>query len=307
MIPGICSAGRALPEQLAGAAVAAALGQDRRGQVADPGDAGEGLVLRAARQGVGDALPPHLRGGDPGGVHALRLGRRAGERGRVLGRAGDLHSDHVLGALADQAGLVEDAPELVAQVRVAAAEHEGRGARHGLLGVRGAAERGDGASADPLRDVLGGQRRHRGDHPLAEQQDRGALTDAVADRADGLRKRGRGDRQADQVDAGQLDVGSPLDGQRVRELDARAGTPRSCGSRSSPRRAPGSGCRAGRRARRARAAPRRRCPSCRRRSRPPCGAVAGRRATPTAARSPARPGRRRSSRAPARGPRSAGR
>ena len=220
MIPGICSAGVPCAEQLAGAAVAAALGQDRRGQVADAGDAGEGLVLGAAGARVGDALPPHLGGGDPRGVHALRLGRRAGEGGCVLGRARDLHADHVLGALADQAGLVEDAAELVAQVGVAAAEHQRRRPGHRLLGVRRPAERGDRASTDPLGDVFGRQRRHRGDHPLAQQQDRGALADAIADRADGLRQGGRRNRQADQVDAGQLDVRRPLDGERVGELDA---------------------------------------------------------------------------------------
>ena len=96
--------------------------------------------------------------------------------------------------------------ELVAEVRVAAAEHQGRRAGDGLLGMRGAAERGDRAGAHPLGDVLGGQRGHRRDHPLAEQEDRGALSDAVADRADGLRQGRRGDREADEVDAGQLDV-----------------------------------------------------------------------------------------------------
>ena len=45
MIPGICSAGVPCPSSSPGAAVAAALGQDRRGQVADAGEAGEGLVL----------------------------------------------------------------------------------------------------------------------------------------------------------------------------------------------------------------------------------------------------------------------
>ena len=109
--------------------------------------------------------------------------------------------------------------ELVAQVGVAAAEHQRRRPGHRLLGVRRSAERGDRASTDPLGDVFGRQRRHRRDHPLAQQQDRGALADAIADRADGLREGGRRNRQADQVDAGQLDVRRPLDGERVGELD----------------------------------------------------------------------------------------
>ena len=74
-------------EQLAGAAVAAAGGEHRRRQVADPGEPGEGLEARAARQRVLDALAPDRRRGDPGGVQAVRLrgGRR--QRGGVLGGA----------------------------------------------------------------------------------------------------------------------------------------------------------------------------------------------------------------------------
>ena len=86
----------------------------------------------------------------PGRVHAVRLRGGRGEGGGVLGDARHLDSGDVAGALADQAGLVEDLAELGAQVGVGAAEHQGGGARDGLLRVRGAAEAGDGARADAL-------------------------------------------------------------------------------------------------------------------------------------------------------------
>ena len=157
------------------------------------------------------------------------------------------------------------------------------------------------------RDVLGGKRGHRGDHALAEQEDRGALADAVADRADRLRQRRRRDGEDHQIRAGELDLGGPLHGQGVGQLDAGEVALVRAASRTSPLRAPRCGCRAGPRARLSRAAPRRRFPSSRLRSRRPCAAEGGRPATPTGARSRARSGRRPSWRAPARGLRSAGR
>ena len=157
MIPGICSAGVPCPSS--SPARRLRLPSARIVAVRSPTPAMPANVSCSAPRaaGVGDALPPHLGGGDPGRVHPLGLGRGAGEGGRVLGGARDLDADHVLGALADQARLVEDAAELVAQVGVAAAEHQRGGPRHRLLGVRRAAERGDRAGADALGDVLGGQ------------------------------------------------------------------------------------------------------------------------------------------------------
>ena len=87
--------------------------------------------------------------------------------------------------------------------------------------MRRSTERGDRAGANPLGDVLGGERRHRGDQALAEQEDRGALADPIADRPDRLRKGGGGNRQADQVDARELDLGGALDGEGVGERHSR--------------------------------------------------------------------------------------
>ena len=113
--------------------------------------------LGAAGDRVLDALAPDLGGGDPGGVSAVALGGRGGERGGVLGGAGDLDPGDVAGALADEPGAVEDLAQLVAQVGVGGAEHEGGGAGDGLAGVGGAAEAGDRPGADALADVLGGE------------------------------------------------------------------------------------------------------------------------------------------------------
>ena len=137
----------------------------------------------------------------PGGVHPVRLGRGGGERGRVLGGAGDLDADDVVGPLADEAGAVEDLAELGAQVGVGAAEHQRRRAGGRLARVRGAAEAGDRAGADALGDVPVRQRAHRRDQALGQQQHRRARADAVAERADRGGQAGRRDREADQVAA----------------------------------------------------------------------------------------------------------
>ena len=92
---------------------------------------------------------------DPGGVEAVRLGRGGGERGGVLGRPGHLDPGDVAGALADQAGAVEDLAELGAQVGVGGAEHQRRRAGDRLAGVGGAAEAGDRPRPHPFADVLG--------------------------------------------------------------------------------------------------------------------------------------------------------
>ena len=158
-------------------------------------------------------------GGDAGGVHPVRLGRGRGERGGVLGDAGDLDADDVVGALADEAGAVEDLAELRAEVAVGRAEHEGGHPGGGLTGVRRAAQAGDRAGADALGDVAVGQRALRLDEALGEQQHgacgepiRSARAPTVAGRpADGTARQTRSQ-------AAQLDVGAAADGDLLGEL-----------------------------------------------------------------------------------------
>ncbi len=119
-------------------------------------------------------------------------------------------------ALADQAGAVEDLAELGAQVGVGGAEDERGRAGDRLAGVGRAAEAGDRAGADPLADVLGRELAQRRDQALGQQQHRGAIADPVGDRADRLRQRAGGDREADEVEAGELDLAGLADPQRVR-------------------------------------------------------------------------------------------
>ena len=141
MRPGICSAGTPAPSsspawrlRLSGGSTVA---------VRSPTPASPEKVSSRPPLGerVVDALAPDLGGGDPGGVEAVALGRRGGEGGRVLGRAGDLDPDDVVGALADEAGAVEDLAELRAQVGVGAAEHES-GHAGGRLASRARGRRG---------------------------------------------------------------------------------------------------------------------------------------------------------------------
>ncbi len=145
------------------------------------------------------------------------------------------------------------------------------------------------------------------DQPLGEQQHRGAAADPVGDRADRLRQRLGGDREADQVEPGELDLGGGPDVDRVRQRDLRQVAAvfalldqlRDALARCGPR--------AGPRGRRGRAAPRPRCPSCRRRSPPRGASAAARRGLPTAAARWARSARSPFPPAPARAPRRAGR
>ena len=110
--------GDALAKELAGAAVAAARGEDRRRQVANARQAGERLDARPARDSVGDALVPDARGGDAGGVQAVRLGGGGREGRGVLRHSRHLDPDHVVGSLAHETGAVEDLAELNAEVGV---------------------------------------------------------------------------------------------------------------------------------------------------------------------------------------------
>ena len=203
-------------EQFAGPAVAAGRRHHRRGQVADAGQAGEGLELGAAADRVVGALAPDLGGGDPGRVQPVRLGRGGGERGGVLRGAGHLDAGDVAGALADQAGTVEDLAELAAQVGVGGAEHQGGRAGDRLARVRGAAEAGDRPGADPLADVFGGELSEGRDQALGQQQHRCPLADPVGDRAHRLREGAGGDREADEVEAGELDLARLAHAQRAR-------------------------------------------------------------------------------------------
>ena len=80
-------------------------------------------------------------------------------------------------------------------------------------------ERRDRPRADPLVHVLAGERSQRRHQPLAEQQHRGPGADPVGERADRGRQRRRRHGQADQIEAGDLDVGGALDRDRVGERD----------------------------------------------------------------------------------------
>ena len=217
--PGIFSAGDARAEQLAGLPVAALGSEHGGGQVADAGQAGEGLQAGTPGGAVLDALAPDAGGGDPGRVEPEALGGRGGQRGGVLGRTAHLDPGHVVAALAEQAGAVEDLAEHRPQVGVGAAEHQRRHPGRRLAGVGGAAERGHRASAHPFGDVLVGQRAHRLHHPLGEQQHRGARADPVGERADHGGQRLRGNGEADQVAAGDLDLARALDREPGWQLD----------------------------------------------------------------------------------------
>ena len=87
---------------------------------------------------------------------------------------------------------------------------------------RGRGRRGRRSRASgPAPRVVGGQRAHRRHQALAQHQHRRALADPVADRADRGRQAAGGDRQADQVHAGELDLRGPLDGEPVGQRHAR--------------------------------------------------------------------------------------
>ena len=106
MIEGISGTRCSLPEQLARAAIPAPGSEDRRGQVADPGEAGEGRGSGAAQT----ASSRHSRQTSAvrsGGVHPVRLRAGGCEHGGVLRDLCHLTSGHVVGPL-HQARLVED-------------------------------------------------------------------------------------------------------------------------------------------------------------------------------------------------------
>src|SRR5436305_3808650 len=79
---------------------------------------------------------------------------------------------------------------------------------------------GDRPRAHPLADVFGRELAKRRDQALGQQQHRRARTHLVGNRTDGLRQRAGGDRQADQVEAGELDFGGLAHANRVGQADA---------------------------------------------------------------------------------------
>ena len=126
----------------------------RRDEVARAGEPDHRLRARAERLGVAPDLGEDVAGGRAGGVQPLRLGGARGERRGVLGGAGELDADRVVGELADDAGAREDLRRAAARApRRWTAAHE-RGARvDHLLRVRGPAE---------ARDACGAERRAAG-------------------------------------------------------------------------------------------------------------------------------------------------
>ena len=192
--------GDAAAEQLAGPAVAAAGGEDRRGQVADPGEAGEGLELgaaRASRSRRTRARPRRRRSRRRSARAARRRRRRARRRSW---RRRPSRRRRRRRCARRQAGPVEDLAELGAQVGVGA----GRGR------ARRCPDAASLAWAGPPRQAIARARTRSatysvgsapsgGDQALGEQQHGGAAADPVAERADRGGQRRRGDGEADEV------------------------------------------------------------------------------------------------------------
>ena len=308
MISGICSAG--VPSPSSSPARRLRLPSARIVAVRSPTPASPAKVSCSAPRGarVGDALAPDLRRRDAGGVHALRLGggarpgrRRSWRRRRPPPRS--------CPRSARRRG-----PPRRRRCRA------GRGGRRRGCPSTSAAvpETASLACAGPPREAIARARIRSETYsegsaaigatiPLlsSRTEARWPTRSPIAPTACGSAAEGTA-RQTRSMPASSMSRGA-LDGEGIGQRNAREVVLVGPASRSSPPPAPGCGCRAGPRVRRERAGRRRRCPSSRRRSRRPCGAAAGRRATPTAARSPARCGRRPSSRGPATGPRCGGR
>ena len=190
----------------------------------------------------------------------------------------------VAGALADQAGAVEDLAELGAQVGVGGAEHQRGRAGDRLAGVGRAAEAGDRAGAHPFADVLGraaGPAARSGPWSAAAPRSgrrpgRRSPRPPAAATPEGIARQTRSRPASSISEAGARRRSSPA-------AAPPAGSGGSRPPRSSPPPARRCGRRAGPRGRRGRAARRPRSPSCRRRSRRRGASAAGRRALPTAA------------------------
>ena len=117
----------ALGEHLAGAAVARAVGHHGGDEVAGAGQAGERLGRGALVAGERVDLGEHLAGGGAGGVRPGGRRGGGGERGGVLGAAGELDADDVARVAGVEAGGGQRGGDLAAEGGVARADHE-RGA-----------------------------------------------------------------------------------------------------------------------------------------------------------------------------------
>ena len=141
--PSSCSTSETLAprgEQLAGAAVAAVRGQHRGDEVSGSRQAGEGVVARIELLGERVALPVDAACRSTCGVRAALQRQAGGERGGVLGAAGQLHADDVVGPLAGVAGGAKGARQPGGQDLVLGGHHEPGLSAAGLDRVRRPAE-----------------------------------------------------------------------------------------------------------------------------------------------------------------------
>ena len=197
-------------DQLAGAPVAAALGDRGGHQVARAGQPREGLAAAAARERELVHLREDPSRGRAGEVGALHGGRGGGERRGVLGAGGQLGAGHVVGRLDRQAAGVEHLAELAAQVAVARGDDHRGADLDRLARVHGAAQAGDRARAHALGHVgarRGAERRHEA---LGGDQHGAAVAHARADLADRGGQAAAGHGEHDQVDAAELDLAHGL-------------------------------------------------------------------------------------------------
>ena len=280
-------------DQLAGAAVAAALGDGGGHEVAGAGEARRrsrcGRRWRRASSWTSEKIRP---GGGAGQVGAPQRGGRGGERGGVLGARGQLGAGHVVGGLHAR-GRRPRAPRPAGgagrRSRVASTTEAPQLDR--LARVRGAAEAGHGARAHALGHVggrRGAERRHEA--LRGRRAPRCARPRARRCRPTAAGRLAAGHGEHHQVDAGELDLAHGLHARCARSSShARAGSAefsRSASERSAWARGAAAELDLEPGAREHRRRPR--CPSSRRPPRPRCAAAAGRRATPTGARRRAR-------------------
>ena len=157
MRAGISRRRDALAEQLARAAVARLGGERGADEVAGAGEADHRLRLAALALGVAPDLGEDVAGGGAGGVQALGGGRARGQRGGVLGDAGELDADRVVGLLADHAGAHEDVGDRAREAHVGGGGDEAGALGDHLARVGRAAEAGHAVHAEGLVE----QRRRR--------------------------------------------------------------------------------------------------------------------------------------------------
>ena len=169
----MCFAEHALAEQLAGAAVAAALGYDGGDEVAGAGQPGERLLVTAAAARERVDLGEDLARGGAGGVRSADARDGGGQRGRVLRGARELDAGDVARRGRVEAGLLEHARDLRGEDRVLAADDERGAAGQRVERVARTADAGDGARVGALGDVAGGQHPVGRDEALAEHDDAG--------------------------------------------------------------------------------------------------------------------------------------